>query len=81
MIDFVTELREVARQAPPDIGELLKRAAEEIEMLRASFDDEDAHVHEGIREAILNERSACATLADQSGCPAIGEAIRCRPTP
>ncbi len=81
MIDFIRELREAARQAPPDLGELLKRAAENIEMLGASFDDEDAHVHEAIREAILNERSACATLADQAGSPAIAEAIRARPAP
>ena len=81
MIDFITELREVAQQAPPDLGELLKRAAEEIEMLSATVDDEDAISHEAIREAILNERSACATLADQAGCPAVAGAIRARPSP
>lgn len=81
MIDFVTELRQVARHAPPDLSELLKRAADEIEMLGATVNDEDVHVHEGIREAILNERSACATIADQAGCPAIAEAIRSRPAP
>ncbi len=81
MIDFITELREAARAAPPGLGELLKRAAEEIEMLGATVDDEDAHVHEGIREAVLNERSACATLADQAGCQAVAEAIRSRPAP
>jgi hypothetical protein len=38
-------------------------------------------VHEAIREAVLNERSACATLAEQEGSPAIAEAIRARPAP
>ena len=81
MIDFITELREAARQAPPDLGELLRRAAENIEMLNASLTDEDAIAHETIREAILNERSICATLAEQAGSPAIAEAIRARPVP
>ena len=81
MIDFIRELREAARQAPSGLGELLKRAAEEIEMLGATVDDEDMSMHQAVREAILNERSACATLADQAGCPAVAETIRARPSP
>ena len=81
MIDFIIELREAARQAPPGLGELLKRAAEEIEMLGATVDDEDTSMHQAVREAVLNERSACATLADQAGCPAVAETIRARPSP
>jgi len=65
----------------PGLGELLKRAAEEIEMLGATVDDEDTSMHQAVREAILNERSACATLADQAGCPAVAETIRARPSP
>ncbi len=81
MIDFIAELREAATQAPPGLGELLKRAAEELEMFEATLKDADVVMVQAIKEAILNERAACATLTDQAGSPAIAEAIRSRPTP
>lgn len=80
-MEFVRELRQAAQNAPADLQRLLNKAAEELEMLRATFDDEDAVMLQAIKEAVRNERAACATVADQAGSPAIAEAIRSRPSP
>jgi hypothetical protein len=80
-MEFVRELREAAHNAPADLQRLLNRAAEELEMLRATSDDEYAVTSQAIKEAIRNERGACATVADQAGSPSIARAIRSRPSP
>ena len=80
-MEFVRELREAAHNAPADLQRLLNRAAEEIEMLHATSDDEYAVTSQAIKEAIRNERAACADVADQDGSPAIARAIRSRPSP
>ena len=80
-MEFIRQLREAAQSAPANLHNLLARAVEEFEMLKARFDSEDSVMHEVIREAILNERAGCATHADQAASPAFAEAIRSRPAP
>jgi hypothetical protein len=80
-MQLANQLREAASRAPADLQELLHHAAAELEMLRATFNDEDAVMMQALKEAVRNERAACAIIADQAGSPAIAEAIRSRPSP
>ena len=80
-MNLAKQLREAAHRAPADLQLLLHQAAEEFEMLRAAVDDCETARIQATKEAIRNERAACAAVADQDGSPTIARAIRSRPSP
>lgn len=77
-MELAKQLREAASHAPADLKELLHQAAEEFEILHAAVEDCEAVMTQAVREAIRNERAACATVAEQAGCPEVAVAIRDR---
>jgi hypothetical protein len=78
-MELAKQLRDAASHAPTGLMELLHQAAEEFDMLHAAVEDCEKVMLEAVKEAIRNERSACATLADEVGSAEAGKAIRNRP--
>lgn len=83
-MELIAQLREAAPKAPPELQDILSKAAEELDMLEAAFHDGDVVTTQALKEAIRNERAACALIADAVRNPtgdAIASEIRSRPTP